>query len=398
MKHKKSLKDIPVWVHTNIPSPYRKHQFELIAKEFPRAKFFFYTPMDKDRPWADNISTWDLGGRGYRTCVRFVQLGKFGRPSLSVIWNLLKQPVGTIHLVGCMPIVDKCWFWLIGYLGLGTCVEWGDAGFPETVSPQAERRWKRILTKGITKAYHPGKLGKKLCTKLGFPDAAIYNAYFSHDVAQFDQFYRVNYKLERQNLREKLNISMDDYVVLNISRYLDLKRLEDDATALELIENCNPTLANRIIYILIGDGPWRDHLPLLKKLKRIRVILQKPMEPNAILSWYCVADVFSFPSEGDIWGLVVNEALSMRLPVICTERIGASELINDGVNGYRVPIRSPERIARHLNDMLSDQRQLDKMKHEAGNIINIWRTEFGIVELKRLVAESVINCRFHSKG
>ena len=45
-------------IHTNIPSPYRQHQFEMIAKVFPDTKVFFYTKMEPGRAWAFEFKDW----------------------------------------------------------------------------------------------------------------------------------------------------------------------------------------------------------------------------------------------------------------------------------------------------------------------------------------------------
>lgn len=57
--------------------------------------------------------------------------------------------------------------------------------------------------------------------------------------------------------------------------------------------------------------------------------------PNAqIVAAMASADVLVLPSRFDGWGAVVNEALMVGTPVICSDRCGASDLIEDGRNGY----------------------------------------------------------------
>ena len=46
------------------------------------------------------------------------------------------------------------------------------------------------------------------------------------------------------------------------------------------------------------------------------------------------ADVLVLPSRFDGWGAVVNEALMVGTPVICSDRCGASDVIENGRNGY----------------------------------------------------------------
>ena len=47
------------------------------------------------------------------------------------------------------------------------------------------------------------------------------------------------------------------------------------------------------------------------------------------------SDLFVLPTREDIWGLVINEAMSFGLPIITTRKcIAGTELITDGENGY----------------------------------------------------------------
>lgn len=60
------------------------------------------------------------------------------------------------------------------------------------------------------------------------------------------------------------------------------------------------------------------------------------------------ADVFVFPSLGDSFGLAAMEAMSYGLPVICSDHAGVSDLIEDGINGFVVPVGSAEIIKEKI--------------------------------------------------
>ncbi|CAI9084883.1 Glycosyltransferase (fragment) [Methylacidiphilum fumariolicum SolV] len=66
---------------------------------------------------------------------------------------------------------------------------------------------------------------------------------------------------------------------------------------------------------------------------------------DKVYSYYHQASVFVLPSIGDGFSCVIPEAMASALPVITTTNNGASDLVDKGLNGYIVPIRSPERIA-----------------------------------------------------
>ena len=72
-------------------------------------------------------------------------------------------------------------------------------------------------------------------------------------------------------------------------------------------------------FIIIGGGEEKDdYLEFLKvhNIKNVHFI--DFCDKDKVFEYYKMSDVFFFPSREDIWGLVVNEAMSTGLPVIAT--------------------------------------------------------------------------------
>ena len=89
--------------------------------------------------------------------------------------------------------------------------------------------------------------------------------------------------------------------------------------------------------------------------------------PNSELrEWYGRASAFVLPSIEDGFGVVVGEALACGLPVVVTENTGAAETVDDGVDGFVVPIRSPVAIAERLTTLHADRDLRDRMGRAAG--------------------------------
>ncbi len=77
------------------------------------------------------------------------------------------------------------------------------------------------------------------------------------------------------------------------------------------------------------------------------------------------SDVLVLPSLSDAFGLVVAEALACGLPVIVTPNTGVSEILNDGREGYIVPIRRADILAARLQTLHSDRELLAEMSRRA---------------------------------
>lgn len=78
--------------------------------------------------------------------------------------------------------------------------------------------------------------------------------------------------------------------------------------------------------------------------------------PNAQLrEWYGRSSVFVLPSIEDGFAVVCGEALACGLPVVTTQNTGAAEILDEGVDGFVVPIRSPGVLAERLELLYRDE-------------------------------------------
>ena len=127
--------------------------------------------------------------------------------------------------------------------------------------------------------------------------------------------------------------------------------------AVELIgeRNCELTLLGR--KAAEGCRPLdqavRDHR-WLPSLTHERVLLEMRQH-----------DVLIFPSLFEGFGLAITEAMSQGIPVITTAHTAGPDIIDDGVDGFIVPIRSAEAIAEKLELLARDRERLRAMKISA---------------------------------
>ena len=70
---------------------------------------------------------------------------------------------------------------------------------------------------------------------------------------------------------------------------------------------------------------------------------------------YAACDAFVFPPQ-ITWGLAVIEAMAASKPVVVSNACGASEIIEDNVNGMIVEHAKPERIAKKVELLINDPR------------------------------------------
>ena len=111
------------------------------------------------------------------------------------------------------------------------------------------------------------------------------------------------------------------------------------------------------------DQAVRDHR-WLPSLSHERVLLEMRQH-----------DVLIFPSLFEGFGLAITEAMSQGIPVITTAHTAGPDIIDDGVDGFIVPIRSAEAIAEKLELLARDRERLRAMKISAREEAQVHRWE-----------------------
>lgn len=93
-----------------------------------------------------------------------------------------------------------------------------------------------------------------------------------------------------------------------------------------------------------------------------------PHLPKAHLaSWYQRADVLAFPTLGDGFGLVIQEAMACGTPVITTSSGGGPECIEHGVSGWIVRERSVDALVDQLRSCAANRA----MTHAIGRAARV---------------------------
>lgn len=148
-----------------------------------------------------------------------------------------------------------------------------------------------------------------------------------------------------------------EFVVLFAGNSPIRKGLPDFVIALELLGRKN------IRGVVAGDLSSLSRYGIARTARICDVLGPVPRPQVARL--YQEADVFVFPTVSDVFPAVVLEAMASGIPVITTDQCGAADVIRDGVDGFLVPVRSPEKIAERLERLMRDRELLCQMGRNA---------------------------------
>jgi glycosyltransferase involved in cell wall biosynthesis len=96
-----------------------------------------------------------------------------------------------------------------------------------------------------------------------------------------------------------------------------------------------------------------------------------PIPHSQVHEQYKKADVFVIPSLADSYPLVALEAMSAGLPVIVSENTGTAGVIENGREGFVVPVRNAREIAEKLTFLYENREQCARMGMAAASAASV---------------------------
>lgn len=323
----------------NIPSPYMVERFNALADR----NAFEFEAWFNDRIESDR--SWDVQEADWHFRYRYI-------PTTQILGRTLHWP---LPLLGRRPDVLVSLYaepsflagWALaklrgvktGFRVLRTYDRW-------VVRHPIKDALKRYVFSHVDAIETPGKEGKQFAMQYGAPAGRIFFATHTTDLAYF-QSARAEARGERDALRSELDLKGTTFVY--VGRLWWGKGVNYLLDAFETVQRQS---TDEVSLLLVGDGPEKAKIKRDCAERGIRNVVfagfkQKPELPR----YYALADVFVFPTLGDPYGLVVNEAMACALPIISTSAAGEiRDRVEEKVNGYIV---SPEDSAALASRMLA---------------------------------------------
>lgn len=164
----------------------------------------------------------------------------------------------------------------------------------------------------------------------------------------------------------------ENFNLISVGRFVPLKGFDlTILTFAKFLKTVSPEKHNQCKLTLVGTGPEKEYY--------YKLIAENNIEPYVeIIEWidridlmklYDKASVFLFPSHEGA-GMVVAEALSFGLPVVCLDNEGPKEFINNKC-GFAVNQSSYDgaisAMSVCLEKLFNDRNLLNKMSIEARN-------------------------------
>lgn len=129
-----------------------------------------------------------------------------------------------------------------------------------------------------------------------------------------------------------------------------------------------------VMYVAIGEGPEHGNLKKIvsSSPQKSRILLAGKQPDEVLKQAYAGADVFIMPNipiSGDMegFGIVLLEANLAGTPAVAADLEGIKDVVADGMNGYRIPVRDSDGFAARIDELL--QNNLETMSESARSYV-----------------------------
>lgn len=113
--------------------------------------------------------------------------------------------------------------------------------------------------------------------------------------------------------------------------------------------------------------------PVLLKELPASVIVKRPVPSSEMERILRQASVLVLPTLGEGLAHIALEALSAGLAIITTENSGCGDLVEDGSNGWKVPIRDEDAIAEKISWCLDNADAVNEMQIQSQAKAAAWQ-------------------------
>jgi len=348
---------------TNIPTPYRIPLFNemngLLESSGYKLKVIFAALGYARRKWEIDMSVCRFDYSVLHSRI----VGSKSKESITFSYSGLNRIIknegpAVIIANAFSPATTK--LWLMSYFRSIPYIIWSGA----VVRPYQKTSWQRTLQRRLLISRAAGFItygsaAKDYLVSLG---AAPDKAYIG--INTVDTTF---YSEQSRQWRKPAAAGKTRFVYVgHLTRGKRLDLLFDAAG--KVLES-----GHEFIIDIVGDGPERANLENLACRLGIDSIVSFKgfRQKNEIPRYLGRSNCFVFPSEYDVWGLVLVEAMVCGLPSIASVKSGATrDLVIDGKTGFAVDYSDVSLVADQMCWVIEHPEEVNSMGNAASEFIN----------------------------
>jgi len=150
--------------------------------------------------------------------------------------------------------------------------------------------------------------------------------------------------------REELGLDKKKKYIISVGRLVKRKDYPTLIRALALLNK-------KFEALIIGDGPEKENILSLAKQLKVddRLHLLGFVDEEKKFQYLSNSDVYVLSSLHEGFGIVLQEAMQVDLPIVATNNGGQIDFIKDGENGFLVDVGDEEDISEKIVNLLNEK-------------------------------------------
>lgn len=245
-------------------------------------------------------------------------------------------------------------------------VFWLDSTYDDKKHYFPKELVKHFFLKYFDAFLAPGEKTKHYLEYMKVDSSKIITTGYSVDNEFFTEQYQL-YKDKRETLLNELEIKRKQNFIF-IGRFAPEKNIFTLLYSFLEVSQKNSDWG----LILLGDGPLKNEINTFISDNNLqnKILLPGFIQQEGIVQYLTASDVFVLPSLSEPWGLVVNEALLCRLPVIVSTKCGCQpELVQEGVNGFSFDPNNQLKLTNLMRGFANGSYNIKSMREASFAIV-----------------------------
>ena len=205
--------------------------------------------------------------------------------------------------------------------------------------------------------------------------------YHIHGIGVSDKrFHPVSDEVKKE-LREKIDLSSDDFVILCIG---ELNKNKNQEQLIRAAANLVDKIPNLKI-LLAGNGPNEQNLLNLiddLKLNNTVILLGYRTDLENIIP---TVDLIASFSKREGLGLNIIEGMLCGKPILATHNRGHNELIEEDINGFLVPVGDCLKTSEKILEIYSDSEKTQKFSFNSQTMAKKYTVDFVKEEINDII-------------
>ena len=359
---------------TNIPAPYRIPLFNYLGtlKDL-HVDFYFSALTNSFRKWkVPSTANFSFDCKflpGFELPIK--KDGEFRSLHMNptMLSNLLKHQYNAIVAGGMYPNTYQAI--LYSKLKKVPFIFWSE----DTIDSHKNDnlltcRVRKIIYNHSTMIIAATTAAKEYAMIMGVDEDRIHISYNTVDVSDFRQKVKDCVPMINQIKNE---LSLTGQIVLFVGQLVKRKGVNLLLDAFTLLKKQIPDAG----LLIVGDGPERETMQdrcVKEKILDVKFMGNLSQEETA--ECFAVADVFALMSLIDLSPLVLNEAITASLPIVCSKFAGnARDFIIEEKNGCVVNPEDSVDVANKLTCILQDKSLLKEMRSQSSLVSDMLTVE-----------------------